>query len=127
MSFPLKLVYEIKRGRRRLGAVYAWSKGEVYLAFSTAKDVYRSGEKSNSDAVRAGIACWAIEEEILLKMRSRGLNFVGVLIKDTGEVWVSTISRFRKSPVTNTHITRSSAYKRYLPITPENFHSAIIA
>ena len=118
----MKLKERVKKGRRVYGAIYSWSQGEFYLAWRQPHEIFRSGEKTISDAVRKGVACWALDDDTLLKMRSRGIKFVGVLIKESGEGWITTVDIFRASKVLN-YEARGGSLQRYLPISDENFKS----
>ena len=84
----------IKKGRVTLGAIYELPTGKVYLAYRRLGDIWRGTEKCISDAVRKSTACWAIEDSICLDMRAKGIAYIGVLVKDTGERYVAPTPAF---------------------------------
>lgn len=120
---PIKTTL-VKKGRRTYGAIYDLPSGKrCYLAWRHIGEVFRSGEKTNSDAVRKGTAAWAIDEETLLKMRALGIEHVGVRVRETGDIYLSTLERFMdrtKAKILN-YEGRGGSLQRYLPITADNF------
>lgn len=116
----------IKRGRRIYGAIYKLKDGrEVYLAWRKQKEIFRSGEKNMSDAFALGKASWALDDETLLELRLAGVELVGVLVKETGDIYVTHISHFfdtTKSKVMN-YEARGGALQRYLPV---NYFSVLL-
>lgn len=107
----------MKRGKRTYGAIYRLPSGrEVYLAWRSTDQVFRSGEKDISSAVRKGTACWAIDDETLQMLRRRGIRFVGVLNRKTGDKYLTTIDRFLKEAKVLNYESRGGALQRYLPV-----------
>ena len=112
-------VTQVKKGRRLYGGIFTLSDGRrVYLAYRKIGEIFRSGEKTISDAIRARTACWAIDEETLIQMRAQGIRFVGVLCRDNGDVWLTTIDCFfdRKRASIFNYERRGGALQRYLPL-----------
>ena len=103
----------MKKGRRYYGGIYAWSKGEVYIASRRRHQVFRHGEVNPTQAVAKGIISWAIDNETLLKMRRRGIKFVAVYEWDAGEFYLTTMERFAGAQVYN-YERRGGALQRYL-------------
>lgn len=60
-------------------------------------------------------ASWAIDNDTLIRLRSEGDYFVGVLIKETADIYITTLSLFLAALVTN-HSSRRVAWQRYLPL-----------
>lgn len=83
---------KIKRGRFR-GTIYTLPDGRAALVIDAKLiDIYRNGEKTISDAVRSGKACWPFYEDLLLEARAKRCRFVGVLCKENGDLWVAGLS-----------------------------------
>lgn len=87
------------------------------MAFRKVSDIHRGSESNISAAVRSGVASWGIEEEALLKMRSLGVKFVGVLCRDTGDKYVTRLDHFFVRENVRNYSTFGGALKRYLPLS----------
>lgn len=114
----------VKKGRRTYGAIYELPSGNLcYLAWRHISEVFRSGEKTNSDAVRKGTASWAIDEETLIMLRLKKIPYVGVLVRESRDVYLSTLERFtdRRFSKVLDYSGRNGAMQRYLPINSDNF------
>ena len=86
---------KIGHGRRQWGAIYASSKGEIfYLSYRKAGALFRGGEKSLSHAVRNNTAAWAFDYDLLLRLKGRGVRFIGVVCKDTGDSFMTELERY---------------------------------
>ena len=106
----------IKKGRVTLGAIYELPGGSVYLAYRRIADIWHGSEKCISDAIRKGTACWTIEDSVCLDMRVRGVNYIGVYVKDTGERYVAPASAFFEYGKVRTMTVRGkSGTQRALP------------
>ncbi len=105
--------------RSRFGAIYELSDGrEVYLAWRETFEIYRSGLPSLSDAVATGVACWAIDEDTLIRMRIDGVQIIGVLNLATGDIYIAHREHFY-DPAKNGGIDysrRGGAVQRLLPL-----------
>jgi hypothetical protein len=107
----------VKRGSRVLGHIHTAEDGtQLYLARRKIADMYRQGEKSLSEAVRAGKAAWGLDEEILFKMRAQGVPLVGVEVKETGETYLINIERMFEPGLFFTH-RRMRGAERCVPLT----------
>lgn len=85
----------LKRGRRVLGTIVTSNSGvPVYLHHRNSGDIWKHREPTISDAIRKGVATWSIEEEILVRMRARGIRFAGIFCRDTGDIWLTKVERF---------------------------------
>ncbi|WLR90880.1 hypothetical protein [Shinella zoogloeoides] len=115
-KLPKRLV---KKGRRLYGAVYTLPNGsQVYLAYRKLGEIFRAGKKSISEAVREGVAAWAIDEETLRERRLEGIKVVGVLCKESDDLWLAPLDKFfdtKFSKVMN-YESRGGALQRYLPL-----------
>jgi len=110
----------IKRGRRTYGAVYKLKDGrEVYLAWRKQQEMFRAGERTASDALMLGKASWALDEETLMKMRLEGVGIVGVLVKETGDIYITPLAKFFDESLAKVmnYSARGGALQRYLPVT----------
>ena len=85
----------IKKGRRTLGSIYEVSGGRlVYLAARRVGDIYRAKERNIAEAIRKNVACWAVENDVIIQMQSRGVGYVGVLVRETGDRFLAPIAVF---------------------------------
>jgi hypothetical protein len=109
----------VKKGRRLYGAVYTLPSGErIYLAYRRLGEIFRAGKKSISEAVREGVAAWAIDEETLRERRLEGIKVVGVLCKESDDMWLAPIEKFfdpTYAKIMN-YESRGGALQRYLPL-----------
>ena len=109
-------VEKFRRGRNR-GAVYTVSSGErCYLAHTKLTYIFCSGEKTISDAVRKGTACWSFDEEVLMNMRAKGIRFIGVLCQENSDIFLAHTEAFFDRTRTVRHI-KANPNRRYLPLT----------
>lgn len=107
----------IRNGRRIYGGVYCLQDGrEVYLAWRRTKDIFRSGEKTISDAVANGTACWAIDYDTLIRLRTEGVYLVGVINRDTNDIYIAMLGDFIAAKTLN-YESRGGALQRYLPLS----------
>lgn len=110
----------IRNGRRIYGGVYDLSDGtEVYLAFRKQAEIYRSGKKTISDAVVEGAACWAVDEDTLIRLRTEGIYMVGIWVRDTGDLYLTSLAKYldrTRAKVLN-YEGRGGALQRYLPLS----------
>jgi hypothetical protein len=116
----LKPKERIKKGRRLYGGIYRLPSGrEIYLAYRKQGEIFRSGKANISEAIREGVACWAIDHDTLLQMRAKGIKIVGVFNEEDGDVWLTTLDAFM-DPTAATfknYEARGGALQRYLPLS----------
>lgn len=109
----------VKKGRRTYGGIVKLVDGrQCYLAFRNLSEIYRSGEKTISAAIDAGTACWALDVDTLTQMRALSINLVGVLVRDTGDIYLTRLEHFQdfsKAKVLNFD-RRGGSLQRYLPL-----------
>ena len=112
-------VEHLKKGRRLYGGFYVFEDGrKIYLAYRKYGDIYRGGKSSISEAMRDGVASWAIDTETVMEVRARGIKAIGVIIRDTGEIYLARLSDFLdsdKARVMN-YAKRGGSMQRYLPL-----------
>lgn len=117
----------VKKGRRTYGSIRTYADGrKVYLAHRKQFEIYRAGRPSISDAMREGVAGWAIDDETLIMVRSRAIPFIGVLVKDTGDKFLTTIDKFfargpEKRWFMHNHSSRGGSLQRVLPLQEFSF------
>lgn len=90
-----------------------------YLANRRRAEIFRSGESTISDAIRNGKACWALDEDTIIKMKSKGVAAVGILCRDTDDIYLTPLSNFldkTKAKILN-YEGRGGALQRYLPLS----------
>lgn len=116
MINPKKATRTVRNGRRIYGGVFRMPNGkEIYFAYRKMSEMFRSGEKFLSDAIALDKASWAIDNDTLLQLRREGVYYVGILVKDTGDTYVTTLGEYFKAPVMN-YTARGGALQRYLPL-----------
>lgn len=109
----------IKKGRRRYGGIYLLPSGtQVYLAYRNQREIYRSGKPTISEAVRDGTACWAIDEEHIQQMRLQGVPYIGVLVRDTKDIYLTKLTNFYDRAKIRFHDyeSRGGSHQRLLPL-----------
>lgn len=114
----MKKLETIKRGRFTLGTIYEFKDGRKCLVSrQRLSDIVRGGEKSISDAVRDAKASWFLDSDLLMQMKNRGIQFVAIISRETGDKWLTTTHRF----MSGVNFTRGySIYKR-LPFNQFSF------
>lgn len=116
---PKKKLELVKRGKRLYGAIVTLDSGEkIYMAYRKRSEIYRSGEMRLGDAIKKGVAAWAMDDETLQIMRAHGIHVVGVFVRDTGERYVTSIDNYfdkTKIKILN-YASRGGALQRYLPL-----------
>jgi len=89
---------------------------KVYLANRKLGEIFRSGKPSIAEAIRDGVACWAYDEEIVLNMRAAGVSYMGVIVKETGDRFLTPIANlFDPEKMKIKHFDRGSL-QRHLPL-----------
>ena len=77
--------WTIKRGRSVIGATYELSNGDlVYLARRWRGEIFCCGEPTISAAMAKGIEEWAFDHSHLLKLKFKGVKWVGVIEREKG-------------------------------------------
>lgn len=113
-------IERIKEGGRHFGHIYQRTDTLefFYLADRRTGEIFRSGEKSIGAAIRAGNACWAIDLDTLMKLRSRRIRFCGVRVKESKDVYLTGTDRFfdRARSTVQNYSSRGGALQSYLPL-----------
>lgn len=115
MKAPSIKIEKYRKGRSR-GGIYTVPSGkQAFLAYSKLAYIFCAGEKTISDAVRKGVACWSIDEETLMNMRAAGVRFVGVFCKENRDIWLALTDSFFDREQCIIHVKGNPA-RRYLPL-----------
>ena len=109
-----------KKGRRH----YGWFlKNDttgmmIYIARRWHKEIFRSGKTTISEATRDGVACWAIDCETLQLCKIKGVQYVGIKVRDQGTLYLTKIDEFyNPSNISIKNYTaRGGSLQRYLPL-----------
>jgi len=114
------LIEHVRKNRRLYGGIFELpSKKRVYLAYRDKKEIFRNGAPSISDAIRKGIACWALDVDTLGEMKAKGIAYVGVRVRESGDIYITHLKNFYdegKVQVMNFK-KRGGELQRYLPLT----------
>ena len=112
-------IEHLKKGKRLYGAFLTFDTGwKVYLAYRKHADIYRGGKKTISEALRDDAAAWAIDVETIMEARARGVKVIGVLVRDTGDIYITRLSDIldpAKTRVLN-YSKRGGSLQRYMPL-----------
>lgn len=85
----------VKRGKRVVGTRYRLESGkQVFLAHRANHEHFRAGRKTVAEACRDGVAAWALDYEDVIRERTLGTAYLGILVKGTGEVWLTHLRIF---------------------------------
>jgi hypothetical protein len=108
----------VRRGRRIYGHIYHFANRNVYLAARKLDQIFRFGEKCNSDALRKDLASWALDEETITELRLMKIVWVGVRVKQNNDIYITRLENFFDSKKTKflNFERRGGAAQRYLPI-----------
>jgi hypothetical protein len=111
---------QYKKGRRRYGVFCknTLTGTVVYVAYRWHREIFRSGKSTISDAMREGVACWAIDAETLQLAKIKGAKFVGVKLKDSGSIYLTKIEEFYNPSVIKVlnYSKRGGSLQKYLPV-----------
>lgn len=115
----------IKRGRRYVGETYTFADGrKCYFLYRNLWQLHRAAEPDLSSAVRSKVAGWAIAESDLIEMNAKGFLYAGVIVRETGDRYLTELSRFRGDRSSMVEIGKMNRIRcRLLPLS-EFRHSA---
>lgn len=116
---PKKNLELVRKGKRLYGAIVTLNSGKrIYMAYRKRSEIYRAGEARLGEAIKKGIAAWAMDDETLNIMRAHSIKVVGVFVRDTGDRYVTHIDNYydkSKIKVLN-YSARGGSLQRYLPL-----------
>ncbi|OAB55686.1 hypothetical protein AY600_02080 [Phormidium willei BDU 130791] len=108
---------DLKLGKRNLGTVYRWPDGRsCFLAERRIKDIERGKNAYVSHAKAKEQAMWSIETYTLTKLRTMGIQTVGVRVKDSGDIYLTSYHRMMRDGKVLSARTRNGSLQRSLPI-----------
>jgi hypothetical protein len=84
-------------GKRRIlyGHILTFDDGtKIYMAQRKNREVFRNGKITISGAMSEEVAAWAIDEDLLIKLRVKGVTRIGVNVIDTGDQYLTDIKTF---------------------------------
>lgn len=101
----------IKKGRRLIGVVFSFPNGhKVFAIRRKVKHCYRAGMKSVSEAMRAEVAAWSFESELITKALNTGASYICVVVDGAQECYYTDIRNFQ--PEYGVVQTIGGVYKR---------------
>lgn len=110
-------VEHLKVKRRLYGAYWTLESGKrLYVAYRSRKEIFRSGHSSLLSAIRHGEACWALDVDTIKDIEARGVSFVGVLVKETQELYLTTVEQFKDKSAILNYESSGGAIQRYVPL-----------
>lgn len=115
----IRPLVKVKKGRRHYGNIYELSDGtEIYIALRFQHHFFRGGEKTLSDAALSGKLEWALDDDTLRMLRKRGIETVGIRVKDTRDHYMTSIENFFNPLLVRFHDYRSRGgeLQRYLNV-----------
>lgn len=84
-----------KKGRRIIGELRTYPDGTlIYFARRKQSEINKDGRLTISDAIRDGVAGWSFDDETMFRVRSKVIPFVGVLVSDTGDTYLTRAEAF---------------------------------
>lgn len=107
------------KGKRRYGAFVTQDNGvKLYLAFRKHNDVYVERKGKISDALRTGVAAWALDMTTVIAARARGCTLVGVRVKETGDYYFTKLENFftPKRVRTINYSSKGGSLQKVLPL-----------
>jgi len=105
----------IKRGSRKYGEIRTFPDGRtIYVAYRRMKDIFRNGHKTYSGAFRTNEAFWAFDLDILLKMRHRKIQFIGVLVRENDDLYLTRME-WASDPSKTRLVQRGGVLMRNVP------------
>ena len=111
-------VEHVKKGRFTIGGIFTFEDGRrCFLAYRKLETIFKHGAMTISDAMRDNKAAWSFEIGIILQMRSKGIPIMGVLVEETGDLFLTKtewLSDSTKARVINSK--NGSALQRFMPL-----------
>lgn len=103
------------------GTIFTFDDGtKVYMARRKHREIFRSGKGSISGAMSEEVAAWAIDEDLLIKLRTKGVLKVGISVLDTGDQYVTDLKTFFNVKTSKlkdyTGIGKGGSRQRYVPL-----------
>lgn len=108
---------KVIRGRgRTYGAVYTRSDlPSFYTAWRIRWDTFCNGTPCPSDAIRQGVAAWALDYELLVNLHSDNVRVVGIWNYQENRSHWTTVEKFLKEGRRANYDARGGSDQLYLP------------
>lgn len=120
----------LKRGRRLYGHLCTMDDGQViYLARRKHREIFRSGHSLISEAMVESQAAWALDETTIYGLRAKRIEFVGVRVIDTGDLYVTKLAFYMdlKKAKVRDYSDNGGARQRYLPLQYFAYQRGLVA
>ena len=103
------------------GTIFTFDDGsKAYIARRKHREIFRGGKSSISSAISEEIAAWAIDEDLLIKLRTKGVSQVGVNVMDTGDQYITDLKTFFNVKTSKlkdyTGVGKGGSRQRYVPL-----------
>lgn len=115
MTKPVRESFKV--GPKKIGTLYRWVDGRTCLLLDRSrKDVHRGGNSHINHAFEAGEAMWSVETTVLASLRKRRVDCVAIRVREDGEVYITSLTRFMREGKFVTHRRRNGSAQRSLPV-----------
>ena len=124
------------RGPGKRPRLYGWictmdDGRKAYFARRKHREIYRGGKSSISGAMKEEVAAWAIDETLLMSLRAKSIEFIGVRVEDTGDIYLARMSLYFDRKVFKTidfiGIGRGGSRQRIVPISKFTLRKGAVA
>lgn len=90
----------------------------IFLAYKKQSEMYKTDERSLSGALIHEKAGWALDEETLLTLRIEKIDIVGVMVKETSDIYLTMLGHFNDSDKAKyaNYTGRGGGVLRFLPM-----------
>lgn len=109
-----------RSGKRDYGRLWTFSNGtKIYLAKRKRDEVFCCGKPNVSEAVREGVAEWAIDNDTLITLRTQVVDFVGICEEETGDIYLTTMAVWMDPTkfTSRNYASKGGALQRYVNFT----------
>ncbi len=112
---------EVRNGRKLYGKyLINKSTGErVYVALRKSSEIFLCGCKTHSEAMRNGVAEWALDDLTLKSARLKNVRVVCVKVVNTDDLYATNISNFFDKSLAKirNYENKNGSLQRYLPLS----------
>lgn len=109
----------IKKGSRIKGVVCTLDDGrQAFIAFKRNKDIATMGKRNLKEALETKSAAWGIEITLLQEMSRRGIEYIGVKVRDSGDLYLTSMRLYKDSKLAKLTNGRkvTKVHQRFLPL-----------
>jgi hypothetical protein len=108
---------KIKIGRRTFGEVYELPSGRsLYLTKRKTIAMFRDGVPNHSAAIRENKAFWSIEDDVVRTLRLKNVNFVGIHVRESEDMYICSLDRFVKEARYLPRAQKFDHPQKFLPV-----------